>query len=67
MGFRPVGVYRGTGYKTGAWQDVGWWHLPLRERVPDPDPPADLPSVQGSEGWDAALAKGLPLLRSLRP
>jgi len=64
MGFRPVGVYRGTGYKMGAWHDVGWWHLPLRELVPDPDPPADLPSVLGSEEWDAALAKGLPLLRS---
>ncbi len=64
MGFRPVGVYRGTGYKMGAWHDVGWWHLPLRERVPDPASPADLPSVLGSEEWDAALAKGLPLLRS---
>ena len=64
MGFRPVGVYRGTGYKMGAWHDVGWWHLPLRERVPGPEPPADLPSVLGSEGWDAALATGLPLLRS---
>ena len=64
MGFRPVGVYRGAGYKMGAWHDVGWWHLPLRERVGEPDLPADLPSVLGSEEWDAALAKGLPLLRS---
>jgi L-amino acid N-acyltransferase YncA len=64
LGFRSVGVYRGVGYKLGAWHDVGWWHLPLRERVADPDPPADLPSVLGSEGWDAALASGLPLLRS---
>jgi L-amino acid N-acyltransferase YncA len=63
MGFRPVGVYRGTGYKMGAWHDVGWWHLPLRERVADPDPPAGLPSVLGSEEWDDALTKGLPLLR----
>ncbi len=66
MGFRPVGVYQGTGYKMGAWHDVGWWHLALRERVPDPDPPADLPSALDSEDWDAALAKGLPLLRSER-
>jgi L-amino acid N-acyltransferase YncA len=64
VGFRPVGVYRGVGYKLGAWHDVGWWQLPLRERVADPDPPADLPSVLGSEGWEAALASGLPLLRS---
>jgi phosphinothricin acetyltransferase len=49
MGFRPVGVYQGVGYKMGAWHDVGWWHLPLRERVPDPNPPVDLPSVLGSE------------------
>jgi L-amino acid N-acyltransferase YncA len=64
VGFRPVGVYRGVGYKLGAWHDVGWWHLPLRERVADPNPPADLPSVLGSEEWDAALTNGLPLLRS---
>jgi phosphinothricin acetyltransferase len=64
IGFRPVGVYCGVGYKLGAWHDVGWWHLPLRERVANPDPPTDLPSVLGSEGWDAALASGLPLLRS---
>jgi phosphinothricin acetyltransferase len=63
VGFRPVGVYRGVGYKLGAWHDVGWWHLPLRERVANPDPPAALPSLLGSEGWHAALASGLPLLR----
>ena len=63
VGFRAVGVYRGVGYKLGAWHDVVWWHLPLRERVADPDPPADLPSVVGSEGWEAALASGLLLLR----
>src|SRR5215212_239589 len=64
VGFRPVGVYRGAGYKMGAWHDVGWWHLALRERVADPDPPADLPSVLESEEWDAALASGLAFLRS---
>ncbi len=63
VGFRRVGVYRGVGYKLGAWHDVVWWHRPLRERLADPDPPADLPTVVGSEGWEAALAKGLPLLR----
>jgi L-amino acid N-acyltransferase YncA len=64
VGFKRVGVYRGVGYKLGAWHDVVWWHLPLREKVADPDPPTHLPSVAGSEEWDAALAKGLPLLRS---
>lgn len=64
MGFRPVGVYRKVGYKMGAWHDVGWWHLALRERVGDPAPPAYLPSLLGSGEWDAALAAGLPLLRN---
>jgi L-amino acid N-acyltransferase YncA len=64
VGFRPVGVYRGVGYKLGAWHDVVWWHLPLRERVADPAPPADLTSVMGSERWDAAMTNGLSFLRS---
>lgn len=64
VGFRPVGVYRGVGYKMGAWHDVGWWHLSLRERRGDPAPPAELPSVLGSEEWDAALASGAPFVRS---
>jgi len=64
VGFRVVGVYRGVGYKLGAWHDVVWWHLPLRERVADPDPPAGLHSVLGLEEWEAVLRHGLPLLRS---
>lgn len=31
FGFRPVGVYRRIGFKLGAWWDVGWWQLQLRE------------------------------------
>lgn len=64
MGFLPVGIYRGVGYKLGAWHDVGWWHLALRELRADPEPPADLPWMPGSAGWSAALASGLSFLRS---
>lgn len=59
LGFRPVGVYRGVGYKLGAWHDVGWWHLSLQERPDSPEPPADLSTVQRSKGWQTALASGL--------
>lgn len=48
----------------GAWHDEGWWHLPLREWVAEPEAPAELPSVVGSEEWEAGLRHGLPLLRS---
>ncbi len=29
LGFVAVGVYRGIGWKAGAWRDVGWWQLDL--------------------------------------
>lgn len=64
VGFRPVGIYHEVGYKLGAWHDVGWWHLPLREKITAPDPPTHLPSVLDSVEWETALATGLPLLRN---
>lgn len=39
MGFAPIGVHRHTGYKHGAWHDVGWWQLALREPPTPPDEP----------------------------
>jgi L-amino acid N-acyltransferase YncA len=29
LGFVPAGVFRGIGWKAGAWRDVGWWQLDL--------------------------------------
>jgi phosphinothricin acetyltransferase len=39
VGFEPIGVYRGVGFKNGAWRDVGWWGRRLGEREDDPAPP----------------------------
>lgn len=39
LGFEPVGVYRGIGWKAGAWRDVGWWQLELAP--PGEEPPAE--------------------------
>jgi phosphinothricin acetyltransferase len=36
LGFKPVGVYRGIGWKAGAWRDVGWWQLELSPGAEDP-------------------------------
>jgi L-amino acid N-acyltransferase YncA len=53
LGFTPVGVYRRVSWKFGAWHDVGWWQMQLREpssRAPDElGPPAQLepPSPTG--------------------
>jgi phosphinothricin acetyltransferase len=66
MGFRPVGVYRKVGFKLGAWHDVGWWQLELRDR-PDtgtePPTPRSMADAQADPDWAAALGAGLPLLR----
>jgi L-amino acid N-acyltransferase YncA len=39
FGFEPVGVYRGVGFKFGAWHDVGWWQLRLLPPTPEPEEP----------------------------
>ena len=36
LGFEPVGVYRGIGWKAGGWRDVGWWQLELSPGAEDP-------------------------------
>jgi L-amino acid N-acyltransferase YncA len=38
LGFEPVGVYRGIGFKLGRWHDVGWWQLQL---LPPDDAPGE--------------------------
>jgi L-amino acid N-acyltransferase YncA len=63
MGFKLIGVHKATGYKFGAWHDVVWWCLPLREHTPDPLPPKSLDDVRASGEWDTALAAGLAHLR----
>jgi phosphinothricin acetyltransferase len=39
VGFAPIGVFPAVGFKLGAWRDVGWWHLPLREPPDSPHEP----------------------------
>jgi phosphinothricin acetyltransferase len=39
LGFQPLGVYKRVGFKLGAWRDVGWWQLSLKEAADKPNPP----------------------------
>ena len=64
LGFRPVGVYRKIGYKSGAWHDVGWWHLTVKDPPASPQPPVLLADIQRQPGWDALLSAGMPLIRA---
>lgn len=54
LGFTPVGVFSGVGFKHDTWWDVGWWHRRLAD--PPPDPPEPVPWL-----WlpDQALATAL--------
>jgi phosphinothricin acetyltransferase len=64
VGFLPLGIYRGIGYKLGAWHDVGWWHQVIRRHPETPEPPKSIAEVQRSPEWDALLSAGLSLVRS---
>jgi L-amino acid N-acyltransferase YncA len=51
MGFTPVGVYRGIGYKKGAWRDVIWYQLELQPERADPPLPRPIADVAGTAAW----------------
>jgi L-amino acid N-acyltransferase YncA len=63
VGFTPVGVYRGVGYKFGAWHDVLWLERALQPRVVNPTVPTPLPNAGSNPAFPEALNAGLPLLR----
>ncbi|HEY6986233.1 MAG TPA: arsinothricin resistance N-acetyltransferase ArsN1 family B [Rhodanobacteraceae bacterium] len=56
LGFVPVGVYRRIGYKLGAWRDVGWWQLVLREPPTHPAEPVSI--AQLNQSTTAAILEG---------
>lgn len=58
MGFSSVGVYRGIGYKMGAWHDVGWFERPLAPRDIDPPLPVPLPVCRNDAAFRKALESG---------
>jgi L-amino acid N-acyltransferase YncA len=59
LGFRPVGVYRQVGFKLGAWHDVGWWQLELRERRGPPSPTLSIDALRRAPEFESALGAGL--------
>ena len=55
VGFVPVGVYHGVGYKHGAWRDVGWWERVLQPKQADPAPPQPFEGIRGEDAVAAAM------------
>lgn len=66
MGFQPVGVYRGAGYKHGRWLDVGWWQLDLQPEIPDPPEPQSFSSIRNGAAVAAGLVDGMRIFPAIR-
>lgn len=64
FGFTPVGVFRGVGYKLGAWHDVVWLERAVAPHDASPAPPVPLPALLGTPALAAALDAGLACLRA---
>ncbi|MBR9988495.1 MAG: N-acetyltransferase [Gemmatimonadetes bacterium] len=65
VGFTPIGIYRGVGYKLGSWHDVAWFERQLAGRDLAPAPPVSLPQLTTTD-IEAALAVGVPHLHLSR-
>jgi L-amino acid N-acyltransferase YncA len=55
LGFEPVGVFRGAGFKLGRWHDVGFWQLALQQVAGPPAPPRTLREVATLAEWSGGL------------
>jgi phosphinothricin acetyltransferase len=64
MGFTVLGLYKGVGYKHGAWHDVVWYQMSLQPERLNPDAPAPVSAVE-SASWDKAVSEGLKHYRQL--
>jgi phosphinothricin acetyltransferase len=58
-GFRPVGTYRGIGYKQGVWHDVAWLQATLQPERSSPPLPLPVPEVVNAADWQHAVSDGL--------
>src|SRR4051812_37881966 len=53
LGFLPLTVYRGIGFKAGEWHDVGWWHLIVSPHPASPHPPMPFDELQRRPQWES--------------
>jgi L-amino acid N-acyltransferase YncA len=61
FGFEKVGIYRGIGYKKGAWRDVAWYEASLQPEQNEPPLPRALADIMGTDAWKKILARRVHL------
>jgi len=57
MGFTAAGVWRSSGYKLGAWWDVGVWQRELQPPENPPRPVVPFAELRETAGWAALLQR----------
>jgi phosphinothricin acetyltransferase len=62
VGFSPVGVYHGVGYKMGKWHDVIWLEKVIQPYAEHPSEPISASRLRGSAAWNTAIQTGQNLL-----
>jgi len=58
-------VYRGVGFKHGAWHDVEWFERELAPKNRVPNHPVSLSTLLQTAELEPSLAVGQQLLRAL--
>ena len=58
LGFTPMGVYRGVGFKHGRWRDVAWFEWLLAPRETAPGAPRLVPQCREEPAFMTAIKVG---------
>jgi len=66
VGFLPVGVCHGVGFKLERWHDVGFWERSLQELRGSPPAPRTLGQVADTPEFRAALERGSRIVKPPR-
>lgn len=63
VGFQPIAVYKGVGFKLGKWLDVGWWQLDLQPEVESPAEPIAFCEIHQNASSMQALSAAVRLMK----
>jgi phosphinothricin acetyltransferase len=63
VGFKPIAIYKGVGYKLGQWLDVGWWQLDLQPEINSPPEPWPFNALRNQPTLVGALRDAERLIR----
>ena len=58
VGFTPVGIYRGIGFKQGEWRDVAWYEAEVQPERSNPAGPNPVTRIQGTAEWRRVMSRG---------